>query len=254
MTLTLNDRVLEINENTPVQADVRVSYFEDNQEKSSSQNVPVLLYSRYAISWADKQRIASFVTPKDPPIAEFSRSAIKEFLAPLKSSTVGKPLAKAALLFESLNALNMSYVPDPKTPFSDISAKPDQIDYVQFPRETLRRKTGDCDDTTALYAALLGSIGLDVALVDTPGHIFLMVDTEETDEWVLGLPMERFVEYKGSYWIPVETTRLGKGFLDAWKTGSNEIGRCISKGKLLERHECRLLTVGKSLLSCIKND
>jgi hypothetical protein len=159
VTMTFNDRVLELTEDTPIQAEVRVSYFEENEEKKISLNAPITLYSRNAISWADKARIASFITPRDTPIVEFAREAIRSFLVPLKGSTVGKPLAKVALFYEALNALKISYVPDPKTPFQDVSGKPDTIDYVQFPRETLRRKTGDCDDMTSLMAALLESVG-----------------------------------------------------------------------------------------------
>lgn len=232
ITMTLNDQVLELTEDTPVQAEVRVSYFEDNEEKKISLNAPLTLYSRNAISWGDKARIASFITPRDTPVVEFARDAIRSFLSSLKGSTVGKPLAKAALFYEALNALNISYVPDPKTPFQDVSGKPDAIDYVQFPRETLRRKTGDCDDMTSLMAALLESVGVQVALVDVPGHIFLMANMEESDPSIIGLPIERFVEYKGTYWVPIEMTQLGKNFLAAWQSGSAKIKAAQEKGQM----------------------
>jgi len=190
------------------------------------------LYSRNAISWADKARIASFVTPRDVPVVEFSRGVIKAFLKPLKGSTVGKPLAKAALFYEALNALDIAYVPDPNTPFAEASGNPEILDYVQFPRETLRRKTGDCDDTTALLASLLESIGVEVALLESPGHIFLMANLEEGDPEVIGLPEERFVEYKGMLWVPIETTKLGSNFLDAWQEAIATVRSAQENGEL----------------------
>ncbi len=232
VTITFNNQVMELTENTPVQADVRLTYFEDNMEKSVSQNGPILLYSRNAISWNDKARISSFITPNDPPIAEFAHDGIRDFLVALKGATVGKPLAKAAFFSEALSELEFSYVPDPKTPYAEVSGNPQMIDYVQFPRETLRRRTGDCDDTTALLASLLGSVGVEVALVDTPGHIFLMANLEENDAEVIGLPEERFVEYKGSYWVPIETTRLNKGFMDAWQAASSVVNTAVEKGQV----------------------
>lgn len=230
VNLTLNNKVLELTENTPVQADVRVSYFEDNIEKHVSQSAPVTLYARNAISWSDKARLSSFVTPRDTPIAEFSRAGIRAFMAELKGSTVGKPLAKAMLFYEAVNALDISYVPDPNTPFNVVSGKPDVIDYVQFPRETLRRKTGDCDDTTALMSALLESVGVQTAIVDMPGHVLLMANTEEPDAEIIGLPEERFVLLNGTYWVPIETTRLGKGFMTAWQAGISAIRDARAKG------------------------
>lgn len=217
VTMTFNDSLLELTEDTPVQTEIQLSYIDEGKDKMVSQNAPLTLYSRNAISWGDKGRIASFITPKDPPVVELSRAAIRSFLPLLKGSTVGKPLAKIALLSESLRALGISYVPDPKTPYKEVAEKPDTLDYVQFPRETLRRKTGDCDDTTALLSALLESIGIETALVDTPGHIFLMANTEENDPNILGLPLERFIDYNGTYWVPLETTKIGKGFMDAWQ-------------------------------------
>ncbi len=230
VTMTFNDLVFELTEDTPVQTDLRLSYFEDNAEKSVSLNAPVTLYSRNAITWTERGRLASFVTPKDPPVVDFSRAAIRDNMALLKGATVGKQLAKAALFYEALNALNISYVPDPKFPFNEASLKPEAIDYVQFPRETLRRKTGDCDDTTALMASLLESVGVSAALVDMPGHILVMANTEESDASVLGLPEERFVKFQGTYWVPIETTRLGQDFQAAWQSGSARIAAEQAKG------------------------
>jgi len=231
VTLTLNDKVLEISETTPAQMDVSVSFFEDNKEKKVSQNVPLTLYSRNAIAWNDKARIASFITTQDPPVVEFSRTAVKAFLPLLKNATVGKPLAKMVLFYEALNALDISYVEDPTSPFSKASLDPEYIDYVQFPRETLRRKTGDCDDTTALLSALLESIGVETALVDTPGHIFMMANLDESDPEIIGFPPEKLVEFRGTYWVPIETTKLGNPFPDAWQSGISEINNAREKGK-----------------------
>ncbi|MFN0118701.1 MAG: hypothetical protein ACKVQC_10495 [Elusimicrobiota bacterium] len=230
--ITLNNQVLELTENTPVQVDVRLSYYEDNIEKSVTQNAPVELYSRNAISWDEKSRLASFVTPRDVPVVDLARQAIKAFLVPLKASTVTKPLAKAALMFETLNAIGISYVSDPSTPYSEISSKKDALDFVQYPRETLKRKTGDCDDTTALLSALLESIGVETAFVDTPGHIFLMVNLEENNPEMIGLPKEKFIEYAGSFWVPIETTQLGKGFQQAWQTALLEVKAGMEKNQV----------------------
>lgn len=231
VTLTLNDKVLELTENTPVQADVRVSYFQDNAEKSVSQNAPITLYSRNSISWTDTARLSSFITPRDTPIAEFTRAGIHAFMTDLKGSTIGKPLAKAILFYEAVSALGITYVPDPNTPFTMVSGKPEMLDYVQFPRETLRRKTGDCDDTTALMASLLESVGVHTALVSVPGHILLMANTEESDPQALGLPEERFVNYKGSYWVPIETTMYGKSFMAAWQAGIATVRGALAKNE-----------------------
>jgi len=232
VTMTFNSQVLELTENTPVQVDIKLSYFEDNIEKTVGQNAPITIYSRNAISWNDNARVSSFITPQDGPIVDFTRMAIRAFLAPLKASTVTKPLAKTILFFETMRALGITYVPDPLTPITEVLGHPETLDYVQFPRETLRRKTGDCDDTSSLLAALLESVGVQVAMVYTPGHIFLMSNTEESDPGVIGLAEERFVEYKGTYWVPVETTLLSQDFTKSWQAAISEVNAAKEKNQV----------------------
>jgi hypothetical protein len=232
VTITFNDKILEVTEDTPAQVDIQASYFSDNEEKIVSKNAPLTIYSRNAISWKDKNRVASFITPKDPPVVEFTRVGIRSFLKPLKASTIGKPLAKAVLFYEAMNGLNISYVQDPLTPYATASNDPEILDFVQFPRETLRRKTGDCDDTSVLLAAMLESIGVETALVDTPGHIFVMANLEESDPNIIGFPEERFVEYRGTLWVPIETTKLGSDFTQAWQEGISKVNEGRDKNHL----------------------
>ena len=49
------------------------------------------------------------------------------------------------------------------------------VDYLQYPRDTLARKSGDCDDLSILYCSLLQALDIDTAFVTTPGHIFAAV-------------------------------------------------------------------------------
>lgn len=44
-------------------------------------------------------------------------------------------------------------------------------DYPRFPIETLAEFTGDCEDTSILYASLLHEMGYHVVLLNPPGHV-----------------------------------------------------------------------------------
>ncbi|MEK6536683.1 MAG: tetratricopeptide repeat protein, partial [Actinomycetota bacterium] len=86
------------------------------------------------------------------------------------------------------------------------------LDTVQFPRNTLQLKSGDCDDLTALFASIFEASGLHVALLDFPGHIALMFDTGETDANAVGVPEDYLIKYNNTLWVGVETTMVGKSF------------------------------------------
>ena len=88
---------------------------------------------------------------------------------------------------------------------------------MQFPRNTLKLRSGDCDDLTALFASVFEASGLHAAILDYPSHIALMFDTGATDARDVGIPEEYLIKYNNTYWVGVETTMLGQSFYDSIK-------------------------------------
>jgi predicted Zn-dependent protease len=68
----------------------------------------------------------------------------------------------------------------------------------------------------------------------------MMANLEESDPDLIGLPIERFVEYRGTYWVPIETTKLGTSFGEAWQSGTAE----INAGK--DKKEIQFVSVSES--------
>jgi tetratricopeptide (TPR) repeat protein len=127
----------------------------------------------------------------------------------------------------------MSYIVDPTSPFQEFSAKSGSVDYLQYPRDTLSRKSGDCDDLTILFLAALENIGIEAALVDVPGHVFVVFNTgvAEAEKDTLGFPDALLVRHRGTVWIPVEMTVVGAPFTRAWQRGAEEYRDWSAKGK-----------------------
>ncbi len=89
------------------------------------------------------------------------------------------------------------------------------VDYTQFPRETLKRKNGQCDDLSTLLVSMLDGTKVPAAIIDYPGHMALMFDTQADDPAEAGLPEEDLVLHAGTYWVPLEATLVGKPFPEA---------------------------------------
>lgn len=83
----------------------------------------------------------------------------------------------------------------------------------------------DCDDLTALYCALLENAGISTALMDAPGHIFMLFDTgiDRRLADFLPLPEHLYMMRDGHLWLPVEITLFGQSFLEAWRAGAAEL-------------------------------
>jgi tetratricopeptide (TPR) repeat protein len=135
-------------------------------------------------------------------------------------------------MFNALGVLGVTYVPDPHNPYVAMSKAPRAVDTVHYPGETLAKRTGDCDDTTILMAALLANVGIPTKIVDVPGHLFLLVDTGLHERNRLGLRLDPslYVVSGDGVWIPLETTALDKGFSEAWRIGADQYRSWEARG------------------------
>ncbi|MDD4871397.1 MAG: tetratricopeptide repeat protein, partial [Kiritimatiellae bacterium] len=175
---TLNRNVLTFVENTRLGAQVQILL--GDGQPPIEKNLNVELLGRNSINWAKEQMIACFVTPKDQDVQMFTRQAVKTASDQTIQSDLDSNLFKALALFDAMQSLGMYYMPDPIQPFNFSKMSKDKtIDYVQFPRETLLRMSGDCDDLSVLYASLLEGAGIDTIMVTSPGHIFTAFKLEK---------------------------------------------------------------------------
>jgi DNA-binding beta-propeller fold protein YncE/tetratricopeptide (TPR) repeat protein len=227
-----NNHILEAAETSARQANVKLTFYQGGQEINAARDVPFKLYSRNSMDWAEKDSIASFVTPKDLPLSDFTREAAVPFLKEHKGAPVPESIAAACGVFEALGAYGVGYAPRPDSPYDQVSPDTSTADSIQFARETLGRKSGDHADLVVLLASSLESLGLATAVLDAPGHLLLMMDTGETRRESLSFPDNWLIPYAGTYWIPLEAASTGSSFIDAWKRGAEEYHEWAASGKV----------------------
>jgi len=188
--------------------------------KKASKNFETDIYGRRAMNWKDPSSIMNFVTPTDPVIKDFTSLVLSRVdLTSVQPCMVN--IHKASAIFSALSSIPVRYSTDPNPDYFQKT-----LDYVQFPRETLQRKTGDCDDTSVLFASCLESIGIPTRFVVTQDHIFLEFNTGmSVKAWSdIIFDKERFYEAGDSLWIPLEMTKFcmeGRCFFDAWTEAAN---------------------------------
>jgi tetratricopeptide (TPR) repeat protein len=226
--MLFNMKVLSVTEDTPITANVSVNYLVAEQDYTKQESMTFKLYNRNAMTWSDDRKLASFITPKDTPGKVFARSVVQQY-QDQKINVLNQNLQTAVEIFDALGAYGLAYVPDPKTPFAKFSEQKDAIDYIQYPRETLRFKTGDCDDMVALYSSLLENVGISTALVTIPGHIFMMFDTGVSKYDYRDITDDRamLIEKGDNVWIPVEVTLAGQQFMRAWQEGARQYTKTV---------------------------
>ncbi|HAE21525.1 MAG TPA: hypothetical protein DCG47_04260 [Spirochaetaceae bacterium] len=223
IALVLNRSVLELREELTVAALVRA----DSDKAEGSAALSIVFRSRTALTWEDTAALAAFITPNDDAIVSFVHAALFFDPPPL----FGRAFSRAFAIVNALGARGLVYVEDPLTPFTLVAAGGSRgssplIDTVRFPRSTLGSGAGDCDDTTALLASCLEAAGVRTAILTTPGHVLLAfaADGPPDGPGRYGIDPKRYgaIERDGSWWIPLETTVLSKGFAEAWRQGYAE--------------------------------
>ncbi len=237
ITALFDNEVLRITEPDTVQAQIRVTYASGKDGLRVEQTASLRIYGRNTIVWDDDRRAAAFVTANDPTVKKFASNAVSS-IGPVSVGQFTEPVRNAVALASAIKLYGVAYKIDPSSSYQELSKAGNAPDYLQFPVQTLDYRTGDCDDMSILFTAMLESVGVEAAFVTVPGHIFTA--------FKVGLPMdeaEKLFSNSGDLiadadrqaWMPIETTVLDKGFLAAWTAGAKHWreSEAMKAGKLL---------------------
>jgi tetratricopeptide (TPR) repeat protein len=219
-----NNNILNLTEDTPIQTEVEASYYDDEKLLKFIHSFPANIYEKHRMMWDEREQFATFITPKDPVLLEFVRSVAAQYPEGDFS------MQRSAAVFGALGVLGLTYIPDPSNPYQVTFNRTDFVDYVQYPQETLQRKSGDCDDLVALYSSALESLGMRTKVIEVPGHMLMMfstgIDVGEDVDTMDGL----FIVHENQLWVAVETTLVGASFIKAWEKGSETYYAWKDKG------------------------
>ena len=221
-----NNRILEVSEDTPLQAEIMVTYYENQKPRTFSKSHTVTLYEKHRMMWLEKDRVATFITSKDPVLLEFTRSIVTQY------GDISSPLVYASAIFDNLGHMGMTYLLHPTNPYQVTEGKTAYIDYVQYPRDTLKRNSGVCTDLVVLFSAAMESLGVRTVLLGIPGHLFTMFALGPVDEIGNDTMGDMLVIHDGLLWVPVEMTTVGSPFMKAWEEGSKTYNENMALGAI----------------------
>ncbi len=228
--VTFNNKILDVDEDIGVQVEVKLEFIRDGRKDSIRLIQPMTIYGKNAMIWGDANMVGSFVTPKDDTLRDYVRTSINNYqpaIGPLNDK-----LVSTMTYFSSLTAAGTKYIVDPNTPYS--SLRDNQVDYVQFPRETLKLKSGDCDDLSVLLSAGLENLGIETAFIEIPGHLFIMFNTgiSEDEASLISQDRDLLAIRNNQVWIPLEATMISSSFNEAWAEGARKYHQGLAENNL----------------------
>ncbi len=98
-------------------------------------------------------------------------------------------------LYEMMRTLHISYQHPPNLQDPNMSYDIKSVQSLQFPRDTIEKRSGTCIDLAILMAAMMNSVNIEPVLVSMDGHCF---------------PMARLPQSRK--FLPVEATGVGDGY------------------------------------------
>lgn len=215
------EEILGATEGAKVAAEISAHYAVGNRSGADSDVVTLDTYERNALRWDDDRKIAAFVTARDDEVQRFARN-VASIIDDAGVEAVDRELQLAIGFFSALHQHRCAYVVDPSSAYAELSRDSGVVDSVQFPRQTLQFRAGDCDDLSATYNSLLEAVGVETAFITVPGHIYaafkLNMGVAEATR-TFSRP-DDIILRDDEVWVPVETTLLGDGFLAAWAEGA----------------------------------
>ena len=217
------DQILSITSDTKVQANILIEYSFLDEMVQAEFSDTLEVFHRNAMTWDDDRKAASFVTSQDPKVLRVSKQVASE-IRDIGTSTIDLKLRESMGMFEAMKSFGIKYVIDPASSYIELSKDQFSLDYLQFPAQTLSYRSGDCDDLSICYSALLESVGIETAFVTVPGHIFMAFALDvapDTMKKTFLRPAD-FIVREDKVWVPIETTAVQEGFLEAWKLGAKQ--------------------------------
>ena len=263
VSLVFNEAVRFLEDDMETEAVITISYPHRMRTRQIEHTQPITLRRMGQVAYRERLNpMVAFIDPADPVVKDFATAATSIPLE-IKSVNLEKVrrandnIFKAMQVFEALNAHGVKYKPHRDTPFQLIYARQVIMDAnerldsknplynldlngpfkdAKYPRDLLSAadRTGDCDDLSVLYASLLEALGIRTKLVDIGERVFVMFDSglSKNDINLLQVLPELFIEDAVTLWVPVDVTRYGDLFVQAWKEGASQYAFANEQGTL----------------------
>jgi len=164
---------------TTISTELKLDYkWEGTPVSITKEQVSINAMSASAMDWNNRKQFASFINPADEIMRDFVSTNVVQMFSKAPARQMNKNLQRAIQIWSFLRANGISFISDN----TSSNASDSKYDYVQYPFQTLNRKSGDCEDLLALMATLLSTIGVDCGFIDFPGHVMLVFDSRFSKE------------------------------------------------------------------------
>jgi hypothetical protein len=178
----------EISTKTPVELTMKYEYDGIDQPVEDTEKIYLLGKNDFVFTSLEEEDILTFTDATDnypilaafvTPNEEVTKSAAHEMAGGLETGMNDEDVYQAFLrCFDYLRAAGVKYIQEPATYWTERFAQ-----YVQYPHETITRKSGTCLDLAICVTAMMEAVGIKSYVVLIPGHAIPMIELPNSGDW-----------------------------------------------------------------------
>jgi len=189
----------------PASFHIRVVYLQNGDQKVIlDETKDITLTARRDFPWSitgftqadDFQLLAAMVTPTDPSVETLIRDAANHISGGIMEGGYGghtlddngRVWDRLSALWDAENDSNLTYIN------TTVTFLPGSFQRIRLPSEVIAQGSGNCIETTLLYASAAEALDLQPALILIPGHAFVAIRMDDTN---------------AQYYV-IETTLIGR--------------------------------------------
>ncbi len=184
-----NEECARLTSRAPTELEMEARYVDaGGEERTISERSRITMLSRHEFIFSDltanertgayqdtdtlSPLLAAWVSQSDAPIARLASMANKKAGGLGASSNDESAIKVLAHLYELMRTIHISYQHPQAMADSGSSYDIKLVQSLQYPRDTIQKRSGTCIDLAILYAALMNSVNIEPYLVTMDGHCF----------------------------------------------------------------------------------
>jgi hypothetical protein len=180
-------KVQAITTKTPVELTVKYQYNGLEQPEEQSEKLFLLGKNDFVFTSLKKEDIvtftdnfdnyrfiAAFITPNEETTKSFANMVVGGLITRQSDADALTAFKKA---FDTLRVHGVKYIMEPEGFWTGSASQ-----YIQYPKETIDRKSGTCLDLAITMSALMEAVGIKSYVALVPGHAIPVIELPESGD------------------------------------------------------------------------
>lgn len=223
-----NDKILRFSEAGKISGEIVTEYELLGDKRVAVTPVTISVYNRNSMRWVDSSILSSYVSTNSQEILELSKYFVGVARNHFRTG-LNKNMQFSMYVYEGIRSLGVVCEEKSDTPYNTTHLDMTQLDYVQYPYQTLSYRSGDKDDIGVLFMSMLESVGIGAAYLPLEDDFIVAVELGEYEPALLNLfnNTDNLLVVNDVVWLPLSMSAINKDFADSWKRGIQKINEVL---------------------------